>query len=163
MFIHLALASLLQVQAQALNETLNYTLNLHQQSCRRAQADEPFLCSSEPITEARLEVVLNPAPAYALENEAFEGESADVGMTLAGGRGQYLPKLSVRKSVAAGEAIYTLRLRSFQFLSVGKPNVYETVYISPTPPSEPLLLMGDRQVVGENRFQQVIFTLIPSK
>lgn len=145
-------------------EVLNFEIAMLQQTCRRAGVDEEFLCSSEPVKSAQMVVQLNfVSSASIFEDQVWEGASAELGMTLPGGSGQYLPRVSVRKSIAAGEAQYTLRFRTFQFLSTGKPTIFETVYISTNPPSEPILLMGERSQYNENKFNQILFILTPGR
>lgn len=146
-------------------EILTFQIALHEQSCRRKDASDPYVCgSAAPLTE-RFTVTLQPVAPDALEEQAFEGSTPDFVMPVPA-LGQFMPKVLVRKSVSlrGQSVIYTLRFRAQQVaLQIATPAVFETVYISADTMrmSEPLMLMADRSHAGADYFKQVYFTLVP--
>ncbi|MBX3022889.1 MAG: hypothetical protein KF799_14540 [Bdellovibrionales bacterium] len=159
--------SSLSAQAQsARDEIVTFTISMHQQSCRRSNDVEPFVCSSTAPTVQRLAVTLYPIAPQALEEQAFEGNTHDFGMMLPGA-GEYMPWIQVRKSVAlnGSSVIYVLRFRTQTVTAqIEQPAVYETVYMSEETlrMNEPLLLMADRSTPNERLTKQTFFSLMPS-
>ena len=145
-------------------EWLNFQISLLQQSCRRTQADEAFVCSTDSPDEARISVFLKPALLSSLDEQAYEGVSQV--LSLAAGKGpRFQPQVSVRKSVAenGGSVIYTLRFRVVPEVPRAPSASFETVFISEDSlhMREPLMLMGDR--TGDQLyFKQYYFTLMPT-
>jgi hypothetical protein len=109
-------------------EAISYKVSLSQQSCRRADATKPFDChNSGPLT-ADLSVTLKSAEPEGLEEQAFQGESDEIGLSV--GSYQYITKIILRKSVyATGKVVeYRSLLQSYKYDQ--NPTIYQTTVVS---------------------------------
>jgi hypothetical protein len=140
-------------------------ISMSQQSCRRADESQPFVCTTDAPQMTRQVLTLQPVQPEALEQQAFAAATPEFAF-IRPGVSQYMPWVNVRKSVGldGNSIIYVLRFRAQQVgAQIQSAPVYETVFISEgnLRMSEPLMLPGDR-VATANSFKQTYFTLVPA-
>lgn len=148
----------LQVSAQ---ERVSFEITGIDQSCKRADTSKPFECRATNSTPETIQIDLKSVtPDSTVEESAFEGASADAGMSFA--QGQYLYKVTVRKStsLAGASIIYEVHLSAHQMTADSSVTIYETTLQGhDNPPADPLMLALDRDVRSDRYFSEASFIL----